>query len=180
MPNHSVEIVKMYHAALREETLLRIRLSHQLDIAKLMVLAALFGIGNTGITSTKDITILLYLVPPVAFLFDMYLAYNFRMMHSIGQYIGEMIGRTLIPTLGQLPEGWRSWEDWVSQSKSQRIWDGIGRLVQFLFTVGASVFAIYLLALPLTSWYVIIVLLMLLGDMACIGFLQKFSGSYYV
>ncbi len=169
----------MYHAALREETLLRIRLSHQLDIVKLVVLAALFGIGNTGINPTENTPILLYLVPPVAFLFDMYLAYNFRLMHSIGRYTRDMID-LWIPTLGQLPQGWRSWEDWVSQSRWQRIWDGVGRLVQFLFTVGASIFAIYLLALPLKSWYVVIVSLMLLVDTAFIGFLQKFSGRYYV
>ena len=179
MASDKIEIIKLYHSSLRDEALLRLRLSHQLDIAKLVVLAALLGIGNTEPIRTNGTPILLYLVPPVAFLFDMYLVYNFRMLHSIGKYTKDVIDGVLVPTLGELPSGWVSWESWVSQSR-QRIWDGLGRLVQFLFTVGATIVAVYLLGLPIKSLYVGLVTLMLLIDMWLIGFLQKFSGKYYV
>ena len=133
IPNEQIQVLTTYFTALREEMVERLRLVTRTEVGKMVVVVGAIGfaIGKEVKPTDNGLEVaLFFFLPLLAVLFDLYVAYHQKMLHTMGMYIRDHIERPLNTLLG---EDSKFWEHYVSSSK-QYLWDAAGRFVAELGT----------------------------------------------
>lgn len=190
MDNQQDEILKMYFRELRTEILERLKLVSRIELGKFVIVTTALGLAiGRGIKKDEAVgmAVVFGLLPFFSLLFDWYIVYHLKMMHTMGRYIRDTIEKRLASGGEEL------WETYVSNSKHQSRWDALGRTVHLLVTtlvmLICAVFFYDSLKISLgeghlwvsrgEAFYAAVYILLWVVDLSFLGIHEKLTGEYY-